>query len=90
MPTSVKLDPELKTRLDSLAERRQRSAHWLMREAIRDYVDREETRESFRQEALASWKSYQETGKHLSGSEVRKWLRSWGSDEEAPAGSCRD
>jgi predicted transcriptional regulator len=28
-------------------------------------------RESFKQEALASWTTYQETGRHLTGQEVR-------------------
>ncbi len=62
MATSVKLDDELKKRIQHLADVRHRSAHWIMREAIRDYVEREEARESFKQEAIASWKAYQETG----------------------------
>jgi predicted transcriptional regulator len=67
MPTSVKIDAELKARIQQLADARQRSAHWIMREAIRDYVDREESKESFKQEALNSWTAYQETGQHLTG-----------------------
>ena len=47
MATSVKLDDDLKSRIQHLAETRNRSAHWIMREAIRDYVEREEARESF-------------------------------------------
>ena len=45
MATSVKIDDELKSRIHRLAETRQRTAHWIMREAIRDYVEREEARE---------------------------------------------
>ncbi|WAK00377.1 CopG family ribbon-helix-helix protein [Methylobacter sp. YRD-M1] len=41
MATSVKLDDDLKNRIQHLAEMRHRSAHWIMREAIRDYVERE-------------------------------------------------
>ncbi len=41
-----------------------------MREAIRQYLDREQARESFKQEALASWAEHQETGLHLTGREV--------------------
>jgi len=47
MATSIKLDDDLKSRIQRLADRRHRSAHWIMREAIRDYVEREEARESF-------------------------------------------
>ncbi|WP_419836576.1 CopG family ribbon-helix-helix protein [Xenorhabdus bovienii] len=35
MATSVKLDDNLKSRIQHLAEVRQRSAHWIMREACR-------------------------------------------------------
>ncbi len=53
-----------------------------MLEAIQQYVEREEARESFKQEALASWAAYKETGRHLTGQEVRTWLNSWGTDGE--------
>jgi predicted transcriptional regulator len=36
MPTSVKLDDDLKSRIQHLADIRHRSAHWIMREAIRE------------------------------------------------------
>jgi len=55
MATTVKLDDKLKSRIQHLADLRHRSAHWIMCEAIRDYVDREEAREDFKREALASW-----------------------------------
>jgi hypothetical protein len=41
---SVKIDDELKNRVQHLAETRQRSAHWIMREAITHYVAREEAK----------------------------------------------
>jgi predicted transcriptional regulator len=50
MATSIKIDDELKGRVQRLADLRRRSAHWIMREAIAQYVAREEARESFRQE----------------------------------------
>lgn len=53
-----------------------------MLEAIQQYVDREKAQESFKQEALASWAAYQETGRHLTSQEVRTWLNSWGTDDE--------
>ncbi len=75
MATSVKLDAILKSRVQQLADVRRRSSHWIMREAIEQYVEREEARESFKQAALAAWADYQETGLHLTGDEVRKWLQ---------------
>jgi len=90
MATSVKLDDDLKSRIQHLADVRHRSAHWIMREAIRDYVEREEARESFKQEALASWTAYKETGRHLTGREVRDWLNAWGTDKETEIPQCHE
>lgn len=88
MATSIKIDDTLKDRVLHLASQRRRSPHWVMLEAIRQYVDREEARERFKQEALASWTAYQETGRHLTGQEVRTWLNTWGTDDEKPAPEC--
>ncbi len=90
MATSVKLDDDLKSRVQHLANTRHRSAHWIMREAIRDYVEREEAREKFKQEAIASWTTYQETGRHLSNQEVRDWLNTWGTDKETEISQCHE
>lgn len=59
--TSIKLDDEMKQRIQKLAGLRRRSAHWILREAIAQYVEREEARESFKQEARESWTEFQET-----------------------------
>jgi len=85
---SVKLDADTRARLENLAEARQRSPHWVMREAISQYVEREEKREAFRQETLQAWNHYQETGLHATTAEVDSWLASWGADEELPAPAC--
>jgi predicted transcriptional regulator len=85
---SVKLDGETRARIDSLAEAMDRSSHWLMREAITQYVDREEKREAFRQDTIKSWESYQETGLHATTAEVDEWLASWGTENELPAPVC--
>lgn len=88
MATSLKLDDTMRDRIQQLAALRDRSAHWIMREAIRQYVEREEARESFKAEALASWAAYQETGRHLTGQEAAAWLNSWGSEGEGEAPEC--
>lgn len=90
MATSVKLDDKLKNRIQYLAEARHRSTHWIMREAIREYVDREEAREKFKQEALLSWKNFQETGLHLTHQEACDWLDTWGTDKEKELPKCHE
>ena len=90
MATSLKLDSATHSRIQHLAARRERSAHWLMCEAIRQYVDREEARESFKAEALAAWAHYRETGLHLTGQEATDWLDRWGADAESERPACHD
>ena len=88
MATSVKIDDQMKTRLQTLAGQRRRSAHWLIKEAIEQYVEREEARESFKQEAEAAWSAYQETGRHLTGEEALAWLQTWGEEGETDQPAC--
>lgn len=88
VPTSIKLDDSLKSRLKRLAEARRRSTHWIMREAIEQYVAHEEKRESFKQDALNAWQQYQRTGKHLTGEEARAWLNTWGTPDEKAVPGC--
>lgn len=86
-PTSIKLDDELKGRVQQLAKARRRTAHWIMREAIAEYVAREEKRESFKQDALRAWEEYQRTGLHLTQEDADAWLARLeaGEDVEIPA-----
>lgn len=86
--TSIKLDDALKSRIQQLAQTRRRTSHWIMREAIAEYVEREEKRESFRQDTLKAWDAFQATGLHATADEVEKWLASWGSENELPAPEC--
>ena len=81
--TSLKLDAGTKARLQKLASSRRRSAHWLMREAIEQYVAREEARERLRTDALAAWNGYQATGKHVTGEEADAWLARLEAGEDA-------
>lgn len=87
-PMSVKLDPDTRSRIEHLAEVRHRSTHWIMREAISQYVVREEKREHFKQETTKAWNEYQETGLSATTSEVNAWLASWGSESELPPPTC--
>jgi predicted transcriptional regulator len=85
-PVAIKIDDDTKARLKRLAEVRQRTSHWLMREAITQYVDREERRESFRQDALRAWEAYRTTGLHVTAEEADAWLAKLeqGNDVDPP------
>jgi predicted transcriptional regulator len=88
--TSVKLDIETKERVQRLAASRQRSPHWVMREAIEQYVEREEKREQFRQDALAAWTHYQTTGLHATAQEADAWLAKLEAGKAAAPPKCHD
>ena len=86
--TSLKLDQKLKQRVQRLAASRRRSAHWVMREAVEQYVGREEKREKLRQDALAAWNHYQTTGLHATAAEADAWLAKLESGDDAKAPEC--
>jgi predicted transcriptional regulator len=86
--TSLKLDEKLKSRVQRLAAVRRRSAHWLMREAVEQYVSREEKRERLRQDALAAWSYFEKTGLHATAEEADAWLARLEAGEDAQAPEC--
>lgn len=73
-PVAIKIDDDIKARVKRLAAARHRSAHWLMREAIIQYVEREEKREAFRQDTHKAWEEYRTTGLHVTADEADTWL----------------
>jgi predicted transcriptional regulator len=85
---SVKLDGAMRERIKSLADVRQRTTHWVMREAIAQYVEREEKREAFRQATLRAWEQYQQTGLHLTGEEMDAWMAKLEAGEDAELPEC--
>ncbi|HEX3659898.1 MAG TPA: ribbon-helix-helix protein, CopG family [Acidobacteriaceae bacterium] len=72
--TSLKLDTETKARVQRLAAARRRTPHWILREAVEQYVEREEAREQLRHDALKAWTHYRVTGLHATAGEADKWL----------------
>jgi predicted transcriptional regulator len=86
--TSLKIEAELKDRVQRLAAARRRSPHWIMREAVEQYVSREEKREQLRQDALAAWNHYQSTGLHVTAEEADAWLAKLEAGEDAEAPEC--
>lgn len=86
--TSLKLDREMKERLEKLAASRRRSSHWIMREAVEQYVVREEQKEKLRHDALAAWAHYEQTGLHVTGEEADAWLARLEAGEDAAIPEC--
>ncbi len=83
----VKIDDETRRRLKALAEARNRTPHWLVKEAISEYLSHEEFVEKERAEDEARWERYALTGEAVDHDRVRDWLGALadGQDEECPS-----
>ena len=88
-PIAVKLDQDIRERIKRLAEARQRSTHWMMREAIAQYIEREERRETFRQDGIRAWNEYQATGLHVTLEQADAWLAKLEAGEDVAPPACR-
>ncbi len=80
----VKLESELRKRLKALGKQRSRSTHWLMKDAIRRYLEEEEAAERAKLETMERWTRFEKTGEHVSDDAVTGWLKSWGAPREKP------
>lgn len=70
----IKLDDKTRERLKQLGEKRDRSPHWLMREAIDQYLQKEENYEREKSEDMSRWENYLLTGKTLDNEVVEERL----------------
>jgi len=79
--TSIRLQPEIESPLESLAKKLDRSKNYLINQAIKEFIERknsDEQRWSETMEAISSVK----TGKVVAEKDVNTWLESWGSENE--------
>lgn len=90
-PTStvtVKLDASDRARITALAARKKRTSHYLLKEAIREYIDREEARQNFINVAERSYEQYKETGAHISLDEFKGWVDEVEKNPNTPMPVC--
>lgn len=87
-PMAIKLPQHDKERLQQLGVTKKRSAHWLAKEAISQFLDREEAAERFKLESVARWEDYCHTGKSVPHDAVMQWLESWGTENELEPPKC--
>lgn len=81
-PTGVKLEPELKNRLERLSAIKDRSSHWLMKQAIERYIIIEEQAEALKKETLRRWEEEAELNDIVENTEVMSWLDTWGDKKD--------
>ncbi len=85
---TIKLDPSDRDRISSLATLKKRTPHYLMKEAILEYVQREEARQNFIRAAETSFEHYKETGLHITLDEFSAWVDDVQNNPDAPIATC--
>ncbi len=80
----VKVDESLQKRLRALAEVKDRSTHWLIKQAIDQYVAREEAIERDRREDRERWEHYALTGHSVTNPEATAWLDELANGQATP------
>lgn len=79
--TSVRIQEELKQPLEQLADKLKRSKNWLINEAVKEYLARQESGSTKWKETLEAIESIK-NGDVVEGAEVHKWMKSWGQKNE--------
>jgi predicted transcriptional regulator len=85
----VKLDSNINARLKELGLLQQRSTHWLMKQAILHYLEREEARERLKHQTLERWQEVAE-GKIVQNKAVMEWLDTWGASSTSERPKCEN
>ena len=85
---TVKLAPSDRDRIASLAIMKKRTPHYLMKEAILEYVQREEARQNFIKVANTSFEHYKETGLHITLDEFSAWVDDVQKKPDTPIPAC--
>jgi predicted transcriptional regulator len=79
--TSVRMPDDLLQRLDATATRLRRSMGWIINDAVREYLEREDLRQR-RDEETRQTLAELDAGQVVDGDEVLAWIDSWGSENE--------
>jgi RHH-type transcriptional regulator, rel operon repressor / antitoxin RelB len=77
---TVRIEPEVKKRLEKLAKSTGRSRSFLAAEALNEYLDVNEWQVAGIKEAIASL----DRGEGVPHDEVKDWVKSWGRQRERP------
>ncbi len=80
----IKVDDTTRKRLNDLAQEIDRTPHWILKTALREYIEREERRERERKEDLARWEHFALTGEAVGHGTARDWLERLARGERTP------
>ena len=73
-PLGLKVDDTTRVRLQRVAAAMDRAPHWVLRQALDEYLEREERRLAEATDDAARWERFVVTGATVDGAEVNAWL----------------
>jgi len=79
-PFSLRLDPELRARLEAEAKQADRSASYMATRAIKSFLDAQ----SAKREAITAAIRQADAGDFISSEAMNEWVDNWGTDNEQP------
>ena len=79
--TSIRLQPEIESPLEKLANKLDRSKNYLINQAIKEFIARKSLDDKKWNETLEALESIKSTGV-IEEQDVNEWLDSWGKDNE--------
>jgi predicted transcriptional regulator len=87
-PLSVRVGTDQKDQLEWIAEKKERSVHFLLNQAVSEYIENERKRLEFYEDGRKAIEHYKETGLHTTHEEMMAWAESLGTDTELPLPPC--
>ena len=85
---TVKLEEGERQSLKVLAVAKQRTPHYLMKEAIQRYIEDEEAEQAAIEAAAASLANYNKTGLHTTLGEIKGWAKAVRKDRNVKMPTC--
>lgn len=71
-----------------MAQEKSRSVHFLLCQAVNEYLDHEQKRLAFYEEARVAIEHYDQTTLHTTQAEMRAWIESLGTANELVQPVC--
>ena len=79
--TSVRMSDDLMKKLEQVAGKLRRSKGWVINDALREYLEKEEQKARRLEETHQALSDLEE-GRVVDGDQVMDWMESWGAKDE--------
>ena len=81
-PVSLRIDPDLKLRLEEVAKSEDRSLSYIAQKAFASYLDARDYRQ---EQILSAYAAAQTEKEFISGDVMMAWVESWDTPDELPS-----